>query len=150
MSAWWASGEKEKKEKREKKSESGKDGLPLPSAIKYLYNRILSFFSFRDPWGIRPLVLGKRSSPKGDEYCIASEDAAFGPIGFTRVRDINPGEMVIITEDGRLISKQVMAGELHPCIFEYIYLARPDSVINDISVYNFQLALGTRLAQRIK
>lgn len=58
----------------------------------------------------RPLVLGRRSSPRGEEYCIASEDAAFGPIGFTRVRDIQPGEMVIITQDGRMLSRQVSAG----------------------------------------
>lgn len=106
--------------------------------------------AFRDPWGIRPLVIGKRASPKGDEWCIASEDAAFGPIGFTRVRDIKPGEMVIVTQDGKLLSRQVAEGQLHPCIFEYIYLARPDSVLNDISVYNFQLELGTNLARRIK
>ncbi|KAG1656531.1 hypothetical protein FOA52_005557 [Chlamydomonas sp. UWO 241] len=108
--------------------------------------------AFRDPHGIRPLVLGRRDSAsgKGEEYCIASEDCAFGPIGFTRVRDVNPGEMVIISEDGKLHSRQLVEGQLSPCIFEYIYLARPDSVLNDISVYNFQLELGTRLAKRIK
>lgn len=105
---------------------------------------------FRDPNGIRPLVIGTRPGPHGEEYCIASEDAAFGPIGFTRLRDVQPGEMVIITEAGKLISKQVIPGVLNPCIFEYIYLARPDSVMNEIPVYNFQLALGTRLAKRIK
>ncbi|KAG2491227.1 hypothetical protein HYH03_010435 [Edaphochlamys debaryana] len=105
---------------------------------------------FRDPNGIRPLVLGKRSSPHGDEWCMASEDCAFGPIGFERVRDVNPGEMVIITEDGKLISRQCAQGTPNPCIFEYIYLARPDSVLNGICVYNFQLKLGTALANRIK
>jgi len=56
-------------------------------------------------------VIGKRSSAKGeDEWCIASEDCAFGPIGFTRVRDVNPGEMVIVTQDGKLISRQVDVG----------------------------------------
>ena len=59
---------------------------------------------------LRPLVIGKRPGPKGDEYCIASEDCAFGPIGFTRVREVEPGEMVIITEDGRLLSRQVCGG----------------------------------------
>ncbi|GLC38564.1 hypothetical protein PLESTB_001740000 [Pleodorina starrii] len=106
--------------------------------------------AFRDPFGIRPLVLGKRSSPHGDEWCIASEDCAFGPIGFERVRDVLPGEMVIITEEGKLMSRQCAQGTPTPCIFEYIYLARPDSVLNGIPVYNFQLKLGTALANRIR
>lgn len=107
--------------------------------------------AFRDPHGIRPLVLGRRQGRRGEEWCVASEDCAFGPIGFERVRDVAPGEMVIITEEGRLVSRQVAPPErLTPCIFEYIYLARPDSVLNDIPVYNFQLGLGTRLAQRIR
>ncbi|GFR45506.1 hypothetical protein Agub_g6894 [Astrephomene gubernaculifera] len=106
--------------------------------------------AFRDPWGIRPLVLGKRPSPQGDEWCIASEDCAFGPIGFERVRDVQPGEMVVITEEGKLMSRQCAQGSATPCIFEYIYLARPDSVLNGIPVYNFQLKLGTALAKRIK
>eukprot|EP00195_Chlamydomonas_chlamydogama_P011123 CAMPEP_0202893048 /NCGR_PEP_ID=MMETSP1392-20130828/2691_1 /ASSEMBLY_ACC=CAM_ASM_000868 /TAXON_ID=225041 /ORGANISM="Chlamydomonas chlamydogama, Strain SAG 11-48b" /LENGTH=566 /DNA_ID=CAMNT_0049577231 /DNA_START=215 /DNA_END=1915 /DNA_ORIENTATION=- len=106
--------------------------------------------AFRDPYGIRPLVLGKRPGPKGDDWCIASEDCAFGPIGFTRVRDVEPGEMVIITPEGKMLSKQVAEGRLNPCIFEYIYLARPDSVLNQIPVYNFQLGLGTCLAERIR
>ncbi|EFN59299.1 hypothetical protein CHLNCDRAFT_137657 [Chlorella variabilis] len=107
--------------------------------------------AFRDPNGIRPLVLGKRQGRRGEEWCVASEDCAFGPIGFERVRDVRPGEMIIIDEDGRLISRQVAECEsLTPCIFEYIYLARPDSILNSIPVYNFQLGLGTRLARRIK
>ena len=108
--------------------------------------------AFRDPHGIRPLVLGRRTGPNGEEeYCVSSEDCAFGPIGFERVRDVRPGEMVVITEDGKLVSKQVHEPkELSPCVFEYIYLARPDSILNDISVYDFQLGLGTRLAKKIK
>lgn len=107
--------------------------------------------AFRDPNGIRPLVLGKREGSNGDEWCVASEDCAFGPIGFQRVRDVRPGEMIIITPEGQIVSRQcVGSGTLHPCIFEYIYLARPDSVLNDIPVYNFQLGLGTCLAKGIK
>jgi amidophosphoribosyltransferase len=107
--------------------------------------------AFRDPHGIRPLVLGRRQGRRGDEWCVASEDCAFGPIGFERVRDVQPGEMIIIDDDGRLVTRQVAPCEtLTPCIFEYIYLARPDSVLNNIPVYNFQLGLGTRLARRIQ
>eukprot|EP00798_Chlamydomonas_sp_ICE-L_P022929 gene22929-30108_t len=106
--------------------------------------------AFRDPHGIRPLVLGKRAGPNGDDYCVASEDCSFGPIGFERVRDVLPGEMIIITPEGKLMSRQCVPGVLNPCIFEYIYLARPDSVMNDIPVYDFQLNLGTRLGKRVK
>jgi amidophosphoribosyltransferase len=107
-------------------------------------------FAFRDPYGIRPLVLGQRQNEKGeDEWCVASEDAAFGPLGFSTVRDVNPGEAILITDEGKMISRQCMKGSISPCIFEYIYLARPDSQINGISVYEFQLELGRRLAKRI-
>ncbi len=98
----------------------------------------------------RPLVLGRRSHPSGDEYCVASEDCAFGPIGFERVRDVEPGEMIVISPEGHLRSFQCAEGQCCPCIFEYIYLSRPDTVLNDISVYLFQLGLGTRLAKRIR
>jgi amidophosphoribosyltransferase len=81
---------------------------------------------------------------------VASEDCAFGPIAFSRVRDVQPGEMVIITPEGQLVSQQCVPGVLNPCIFEYIYLSRPDSVLNDINVYNFQLGLGSCLARKIK
>ena len=94
--------------------------------------------AFRDPNGIRPLVLGTRLTPDGPEWCIASEDCAFGPIGFKRVRDVQPGEMIIVTEDGDVVCSQCREQQLRPCIFEYIYLARPDSVLNDISVYASQ------------
>lgn len=109
----------------------------------------VGLIAFRDPNGIRPLVLGTRLTPDGPEWCIASEDCAFGPIGFKRVRDVQPGEMIIVTEDGDLVCSQCTKQQLRPCIFEYIYLARPDSVLNDISVYEFQLTLGRKLAQKI-
>jgi amidophosphoribosyltransferase len=87
---------------------------------------------------------------QGTEWAIASEDCSFGPIAFERVRDVQPGEMVIITTDGQLVTKQCVPGQLNPCIFEYIYLSRPDTTMNDINVYNFQLGLGSRLARKIK
>jgi len=114
-----------------------------------LINQV-GMFAFRDPNGIRPLVLGRRQSQYGNEWCFASEDCAFGPIGFERVRDVMPGEAVLITEDGSIVSRQCVAGELNPCIFEYIYLSRPDSVLNDISVYELQLDLGRALASRVR
>jgi amidophosphoribosyltransferase len=113
----------------------------------------VGLFAFRDPNGIRPLVLGQRkavSDEDKDEWCVASEDSAFGPLGFSRVRDVNPGEAILITEEGKMVSRQCVNAELSPCIFEYIYLARPDSTLNSISVYEFQLELGRRLARRIK
>jgi amidophosphoribosyltransferase len=113
----------------------------------------VGLFAFRDPNGIRPLVLGQRkavSDDDKDEWCIASEDSAFGPLGFTRVRDVNPGEAILITPEGKMVSRQCVNGTISPCIFEYIYLARPDSTLNGISVYEFQLELGRRLARRIK
>lgn len=103
-------------------------------------------FAFRDPHGIRPLVLGHRKNDDGeDEWSIASEDAALAPIGFERVRDVRPGEAILITTDGQLLTEQCLPGSLNPCIFEYIYLARPDSTINEIPVYEFQLNLGASL-----
>lgn len=110
----------------------------------------VGLFAFRDPNGIRPLVLGKRSTSKGTEWAVASEDVAFSTIGYERVRDVNPGEAILITLDGQLIEKQCVPGELHPCIFEYVYLARPDSMLDGISVYKTQLRLGQALAKQIK
>ena len=104
----------------------------------------VGLFAFRDPHGIRPLVLGHRLNEDGeDEWAFASEDAALAPIGFERVRDVRPGEALLVTTEGELKTDQCVPGKLNPCIFEYIYLARPDSTINDIPVYEFQLNLGT-------
>lgn len=103
--------------------------------------------AFRDPHGIRPLTYGKRGTK---EYAFASEDIAFAPIGFKQVQDIEPGEAVLATFDGKLHKRECIKGEKHPCIFEYIYLARPDSMIDGISVYRTQMALGTALSKQIK
>jgi amidophosphoribosyltransferase len=99
--------------------------------------------AFRDPFGIRPLVLGHRKSNKGvDEWCVASESVAFEPLGFDLLRDVNPGECIIMDSSGGLESRQLLPGKLHPCLFEYIYLARQDSTINGVNVYDFQLLAG--------
>lgn len=103
--------------------------------------------AFRDPYGVRPLVLGKR---KKGEYMFASESASFGPLGFNLVRDVAPGEAVLITKKGTIKRMQCVPGTLRPCIFEYIYLARPDSMIDGISVYKTQLRFGRLLARQIK
>ena len=105
---------------------------------------------FRDPRGIRPAVLGSRETDQGLEYAIASESVAFDTLGFTLLRDLAPGESVFITLDGKLHTHiSPFARELSPCIFEYVYFSRPDSMIDDISVYKARLRMGEALAKKI-
>ncbi|MBU6459784.1 MAG: amidophosphoribosyltransferase [Proteobacteria bacterium] len=106
--------------------------------------------AFRDPCGIRPLVFGKRSVEGGDEYLVASESVALNVLGFDLERNVAPGETVFIDLDGNFYSQQCAENTvLSPCIFEYVYLARPDSVIDGISVYETRLRMGERLARKI-
>ena len=105
---------------------------------------------FRDPNGIRPLVLGRRDTARGPEWMLASESVALDSLSFHLVRDIAPGEAVLIDEVGRLHSHQCVASARHtPCIFEYVYFARPDSKIDNISVYRARMRMGDRLAEKI-
>lgn len=105
---------------------------------------------FRDPYGIRPLIYGKRETVKGTEYMIASESVALSVLGFEVVADIKPGEAVFIDTHGKVQTKQCVPPKAYnPCIFEFVYLARPDSVIDDISVYKARLKMGEKLADRI-
>ena len=105
---------------------------------------------FRDPHGIRPVVFGERTSPDGVEHMIASESAALDVLGFTLIRDIAPGEAVFIDTDGRLHARVCADNaRLVPCIFEYVYFARPDSIVNGVSVYRSRLRMGEKLARRI-
>jgi amidophosphoribosyltransferase len=108
--------------------------------------------AFRDPFGIRPLVLGRRSTGLvGDEWVVASESLVLEHGGYEIVRDLAPGEAVFITMSGEMVSRQCAANpRLIPCSFEYVYLARPDSVMNGISVYEARLRLGDRLATTIQ
>ncbi|MDX3774283.1 amidophosphoribosyltransferase [Chromatiaceae bacterium AAb-1] len=107
--------------------------------------------AFRDPNGIRPLVIGKRETAAGAEYMVASESVALDADGFTVIRDISPGEAVYITEQGELFSRQCAENPSYtPCIFEYVYFARPDSTIDNISVYASRVAMGKMLGQKIK
>lgn len=106
---------------------------------------------FRDPYGIRPVILGKRDSANGVEYILASESVALTGLGYEPVRDLEPGEAVYINKDGELFTKQcAVQTQLSPCIFEYVYFARPDSVIDQVSVYSSRLAMGRKLAEKIK
>ena len=107
--------------------------------------------AFRDPNGIRPLALGKRQSELGMEYMVASESVALDAVGFTFMRDVLPGEAVYITEAGELFTQQCAAVPVHaPCIFEFVYFARPDSFIDGISVYASRVNMGTKLGDKIK
>ena len=107
--------------------------------------------AFRDPHGIRPLCLGKRELNGRTEYMAASESVALDAVGFDFVRDIAPGEAVYATFDGQLFTKQCADNPtLNPCIFEFVYFARPDSFIDKISVYSARVEMGKKLGERIK
>ncbi|MBM0107002.1 amidophosphoribosyltransferase [Steroidobacter sp. S1-65] len=133
------------------------------SALSSVYRRVRGGFAvvamivghgllgFRDPHGIRPLVLGKRESAQGPEYMLASESVALDMLGFTLERDVAPGEAVFIDEHGRFYSQQCAPAAKHtPCIFEYVYFARPDSKMDNISVHKARLRMGDLLAEKIK
>lgn len=106
--------------------------------------------AFRDPHGIRPLVYGVRDTEKGQEYMIASESVALDVLGFKLIGDVQPGEAIYITSEGEF-HKQLCADnpQLSPCIFEHVYFARPDSIMDGISVYKARLRQGERLADKI-
>ena len=106
--------------------------------------------AFRDPFGIRPLVFGKRNTSEGVEYIVASESVTIDMLGFKLVRDVAPGEAVFISADGQLSARQCAENTKQtPCIFEYVYMARPDSIIDGISVYKARLRMGKLLAKKI-
>jgi amidophosphoribosyltransferase len=106
--------------------------------------------AFRDPHGIRPLMIGKRTTAGGDEYVVASESVAIDALGFEHLRDVEPGEAVFIDMAGNFHARQCAENPVHsPCIFEYVYFARPDSIIDGISVYKARLRMGEKLAKRM-
>ncbi|QJR14683.1 amidophosphoribosyltransferase [Usitatibacter palustris] len=107
--------------------------------------------AFRDPFGIRPLIIGRADTEKGVEFMVASESVALDTMNFKVMRDVAPGEAILIDESGnfhaRICAEKT---QLNPCIFEYVYLARPDSVIDGISVYESRRNMGKSLADKIK
>ncbi len=106
--------------------------------------------AFRDPYGIRPLVVGVRESAQGDEYLVASETVALDTQGFRVLRDVQPGEAIFIDMAHQMHQRQCAQNPvLAPCIFEYVYLARPDSVIDGVSVYETRLHMGEHLADKV-
>lgn len=105
---------------------------------------------FRDPNAIRPIVYGQRHTDEGVEYMIASESVALDVLGFTLIRDLEPGEAVYITDDGKLFTRQCAQNPQYaPCIFEHVYLARPDSIMDGVSIYKARLRMGEKLADKI-
>ena len=135
------------------------------NSVKNLHKRIQGSYAsialisghgllaFRDPFGIRPLVLGKRISltTQKEEWMVASESLVLENNDYQVVRDVEPGEAIFITHNGEFFSKQCSENpKLFPCAFEYVYLARPDSVMNGISVYQARLKMGDYLAETIK
>lgn len=106
---------------------------------------------FRDPNGIRPLVFGKRETEKGTDYMLASESVALVTQGYEVVRDIEPGEAIFITHDGQVHTKQCAENpRYNTCIFEYVYFARPDSVIDEVYVHKARMRMGHNLAEKVK
>ncbi len=107
--------------------------------------------AFRDPHGIRPLIFGRQETPVGEEWMVTSESVAMDALGFQAMRDVEPGEAILLTPDGEFHSRQCAAqSSLNPCIFEYVYFARPDSVMDGASVYETRLRMGEHLADKIR
>lgn len=110
----------------------------------------IGVFAFRDPFALRPVVVGKRVTEFGTDYMVASESVALDGSGFTLEKDLAPGEAVVITEDGQIFYEQCAENpQYSPCIFEFVYFARPDSMIDDVSVYKSRLRMGEKLADKI-
>lgn len=110
----------------------------------------VGLLGFRDVHGIRPIVLGQRETDAGPEYILASESVVLDILGFELIADLQPGESVLITLDGELHRHLSTQAQPHtPCLFEFVYFARPDSMIDDLSVYRARLRMGEALAAKI-
>lgn len=107
--------------------------------------------AFRDPCGIRPLVYGARETDAGTEYMIASESVALDCSGFHFIRDVAPGEAIFINTQGEIFTQECAESwKLAPCLFEYVYLARPDSLMDGVSVHKARMRMGVKLAEKVK
>ena len=151
-----ASGVAEEQKHRINETDIFKAVTKLHQRVKGAYAAIgmvpgYGIFGFRDPHGIRPLILGERITDKGTKYMIASESVALTALGYKVKRDVKPGEAVVIDRKGNVHAQQCSEkSELNPCIFEFVYFARPDSIIDNISVYKSRLRMGEKLAEKIK
>jgi amidophosphoribosyltransferase len=106
---------------------------------------------FRDPFGIRPLIFGSRENDLlGPDYMLASESTVLDTLGFNIISDVEPGEAVFVDKEGEMFREACIDNPIHtPCIFEYVYLARPDAVIDNISVHKSRMRMGEALAEKI-
>ena len=119
------------------------------SVIGYVAKQ--GMFAFRDPYGIRPLVFGKKKDSLQPEYIFASESVTLDILGYESIGDVGNGEAIFIEEGNRKVNrKKILQKKFSPCLFEYVYFARPDTIINGISVYKSRLRMGKKLAQKIK
>lgn len=107
-------------------------------------------FAFRDPHGIKPIIFGERQNEFQKEYIISSEDVMYDQLNFKKVKDLQPGEMIFINNQRQIFNQIIESCDHNPCIFEYVYFARPDAMLDDVSVYRARLRLGQNLAQKIK
>lgn len=134
----------------------------LFKAISKVYSRVKGAYAaivmitgyglvaFRDPFGIRPLVYGKRETENGPEYMVASESIALDGLGYQLIDDVGPGEAIFIDKHGVCHRQQcVSKAQRSPCMFEFIYLSRPDSILDRLSVYQARKAMGAKLAEKI-
>ena len=149
---------------KDKPPESSKEFFDLLcKAVTVLFNKVTGAYSvtamiidkglvvFRDPNGIRPLVKGERSNGNGGkDYIFASENSMFYSLGYEPKGTVLPGELIYVNNKGQVFNKRLVKKEFNPCIFEYVYFARPDATLNDVSVYRARLRMGQNLAQAWK
>ena len=135
----------------------------LCGAVSTIFNRVKGAYSvtamiigkglvvFRDPNGIRPLVKGERSNGNGGkDFIFASENSMFYSLGYEPKGTVLPGELIYVNNEGQVFNRRLVQKEFNPCIFEYVYFARPDATLNDVSVYRARLRMGQNLAQAWK